>query len=112
MGHRPADEVRVLLGRLRLRRMRVRVARVRMHDPPLRTTAAHDAAEEHCAALTRDGVVVPGHVTIDPAPHKSPFRTPMAAEWQGQCHVHGLLTYMKTCAESKAVDLFEDLIGR
>jgi len=36
----------------------------------------------------------------------------MAAEWQGQCHVHGLLTYMKTCAESKAVDLFEDLTGR
>jgi len=25
----------------------------------------------------------------------------MAAVWQVQCHVHGRLTYMKTCAESR-----------
>ena len=36
----------------------------------------------------------------------------MAAEWQGQCHVHGRLTYMKTCAESKVVDLFKDFTTR
>jgi hypothetical protein len=97
---------------LRSRRMRVRVIRVRMHDPSLRTPAAHDAAQEHCAAIARDGVVVPGHVTIDPVPHKSPFRTPIAAERQGECHVHGRLTYMKTCAESKDVDFCEDSTAR
>src|SRR5919197_302909 len=36
----------------------------------------------------------------------------MAAEWQGQCHLHGRLPHMKTCAESEVVDLFEEPLAR
>src|SRR5262245_30607988 len=83
--------------------MRVRVPGIRMDDPTLRSPAAHDAAQKHLAAIARDGVVVPGHVAVNPAPHKSPFRTPIAAEWQGRCQLHGRLPCMKTCAESKSL---------
>jgi hypothetical protein len=85
--------------------LHARVVRMRVplgvHDPPLRAATAHNAPQEHRPAIARYAVVVPGHVTIDPAPHKSPSSTPLAAEWQVQCHVHGRLTYMKTCAESR-----------
>jgi hypothetical protein len=80
--------------------VRVRVAGIGVHDPTLRAAAAHDAAQEHRAAIARNRVVVPRHVTIDPTPHNHLPEHRCAAEWQGQCQVHGRLPYMKTCAES------------
>ena len=62
---------------LRSCRMRVDVPRIRMHDPALRASAAHDAPEKHCASIARHRVVMPRHVTVDPAPHKSPSSAPM-----------------------------------
>jgi hypothetical protein len=72
--YRLAGGVRSPPSRLRSRRMRVRVPSVRMHDPTLRPPAAHDAAQKHLAAIARDGVVVPGHITVNPAPHRVTFQ--------------------------------------
>ena len=84
---------------LRSRAVRVRVPRMRMHDPALRPPSADDATQKHRAAIAGNCVVVPRHVTIDPAPHNHLPEHRCGAEWQGQCHVHGRLPYMKTCAE-------------
>lgn len=82
--------------------MRVRMCLFRMHNPAMRAVSAHDAPEEHRPLVARHAIVMPRHVTTDPAPHKSPFsRTTILAQWQGQCHVHGLLTYRKICAEAR-----------
>jgi hypothetical protein len=47
--------------------------RLRMHDPSRRSPSADNAPEEHRSAIARDAVVVPGHVAVNPAPHRSPL---------------------------------------
>lgn len=74
-------------GWLRSRAVRVRLIRIRVHDPTLRAATANDAPKKHRAVIARHTVIVPGHIAIDPAPHKSSFsehRCP--AKRQGRCH--------------------------
>ena len=59
-------------GVLRARAVRMRLARIGVHDPPRRAVTAHNAPKEHRAAIARNTVVVPCHIAVDPAPHKSP----------------------------------------
>jgi hypothetical protein len=50
----------------------VRVRRFGRDVPSLGATLAHDAAEEHRAAVARDAVVMAGYVAANPIPHSTP----------------------------------------
>ena len=97
---------------LRPGRMRVRVTRVRMYDPSLRTPAAHDAAQKHLATIARDGVIVPGHITVDPAPHRVTFQNTDGRRVARAVPCARALDLHENVRRTKAVDLCEDFLAR
>ena len=77
----------------RVAAMRMRVGLVRMHDPSLRSPSAHHAAQEHRAAIARHAVVVPRHVAVNPAPHRSPSQEHNRPEAREMPHARALDLY-------------------
>lgn len=70
----PGGQASVRANRASLVRLSmVMCLRLRVHDPSRRSPSADNAPEEHRSAIARHAVVVPGHVAVNPAPHRSPL---------------------------------------